>query len=81
MKKTLKNEIDLPELFKRVRLSLGVSQYGMADIMQTDQASICLWENALRTPRISTIKKLFEVINKHHVDVNISFADYIEEKL
>lgn len=47
---------------KELRIKKGLSQQELADLMDTTQAAVGLWETGLRTPRADKLPKLAEVL-------------------
>lgn len=49
--------------FKRARSELGYSQECMAKILNVSQQAISKWEKGNCKPRVSTLKKLADLLN------------------
>lgn len=55
------------------RIKKGLSQAQLAELMETTQAAVAMWETGVRRPRIEKIPKLAEVLG-------CTVADLFEQK-
>jgi DNA-binding XRE family transcriptional regulator len=58
-------------VFKFVRRSLLMEQSEFAKKLKISHASVCNYENSKQRPRITIIKKLKELADKHHINIRL----------
>jgi len=62
-KNNTNTKLELGKKIKKMRLSLGLSQKDLGDVLHIKYSTVCSWEKGHTAPKISKIKQLAKFFN------------------